>query len=206
MKTTGCLAAALSAAAIALSACGDSTGSAVASGSLAFGYTGARSGSYSATGSFRRTSDSTFARQPFAVGARGTESGVSFVSLLAYQPVSTTTGDLVLFLLPNVTGPTTLDLSPGCAAAECPLAAIVFDTDSQASQDESEFYAFESGTLEVTSVSGGRMRGTFSGKATQFLGGESVTVAGGTFDVPLVSQGFLGASRAVATPLRATPR
>ncbi|MFL5538464.1 MAG: hypothetical protein ACJ8J0_05700 [Longimicrobiaceae bacterium] len=203
---TGYLAAALAAAAITLSACGDSTGSDAASGSLAFSYTGARSGSYSATGSFRRTSDSTFARQPFAVGAKGTENGVSFVSLLAYQPVSATTGDLALFLLPNVTGPTTLDLSPGCAAAECPLAAIIFDTDPQASEDESDVYTFESGTLAVTSVSGGRMRGTFSGTATQFFGGESVTVTGGTFDVPLVSQGFLGASRAVATPLRVTPR
>jgi hypothetical protein len=188
MKNTPIAAALLAAAALALAACGgDGTGSSVEPGSLSFTYTGARSGSYSATGSIRRTSDSTFARQPFAVGAKGSLQGTSFVSILSYQPVTAETGNMALFDLANVTGPTTLSLSSACDADDCPFAAIVFDTDPNASEDESDFYLFESGTLNVTSVSGNHLRGTFSGTATEFFGDATITVTNGTFDVPLVS-------------------
>jgi len=181
------IAAALAAASLALAACGDGTGSSVEPGSLSFTYTGARSGSYSATGIIRRTSDTTFAKQPFAVGAKGSLQGTSFVSVLSYRPVTAETGDMVLFDLANVTGPTTLSLSSSCDADDCPFAAIVFDTDPNASEDESDFYVFESGTLNVTSVSGNHLRGTFSGTATEFFGDATITVTNGTFDVPLVS-------------------
>jgi hypothetical protein len=119
--------------------------------------------------------------------------------------VTASTGHLVLMVLPPVTGPTTLDLSSSCDTADCPLAAVVFDTDPDDSEDESDFYVFGGGTLTVTSVSGGRMRGTFSGTASEFAGGLGVTITGGTFDVPLVSESFLGASRAAAAPLRMMP-
>jgi hypothetical protein len=181
------ISAALAAASLALAACGDGTGSSVEPGSLSFTYTGARSGLYSATGTIRRTSDTTFAKQPFAVGAKGTIQGTSFVSVLSYRPVTTETGDMVLFDLANVTGPTTLSLSSACDADDCPFAAIVFDTDPNASEDESDFYVFDSGTLNITSVSGNHLRGTFSGTATEFFGDAIITVTNGTFDVPLVS-------------------
>ncbi|HSU12882.1 hypothetical protein [Longimicrobium sp.] len=204
MKNTG-IAAALLAATISLAACGDSTGSSVDPGSLSFTYTGARSGSYSATGAIVRTSDTTFAKQPFAVGAKGTLQGQTFVSILSYRPVTSSTGDMVLFDLANVTGPTVLSLDAGCVADDCPFAGIAFDTDPDASEDESDFYLFDSGTLSVTAVSGGRIRGTFSGTATEFFGDATITVTNGAFDVPLVSPSRVpSASRAsVATRLRA---
>jgi len=206
MKTKH-LAAALAAASIALSACGDGTGSSgtTASGSLSFDYSGARSGSYRASGTFQRTSDSTFAKQPFAVGARGTVSGTTFVDLLSYQPVNAQTGHMVLIELPNVTAPATFSLNGSCDTDDCPLAGLVFDTDPSASEDSSDLYFFDTGTLQVTSVSSGRIRGTFSGTATQFLGEQTITVTNGTFDVPLVSQSFLGTRGVSATAkLRAT--
>ncbi|HEX6748991.1 MAG TPA: hypothetical protein VF092_16960 [Longimicrobium sp.] len=189
MKTTGYLAAAL--AAITLTACGDGTGSDLTPGSLAFTYEGARSGSYSASGTFERASDSTFAKQPFAVGAKGSDGANAFVSILSYLPVTAATGHMVLFALPNVTAPTTLNVDAGCATAECPAIAVVFDTNPDESEDEADFYVFESGTIEVTSVSSSRMRGTFSGTATEFFGDQSITVTNGTFDVPLVNPRFL---------------
>ena len=202
MKTKH-LAVALAAASMALSACGDSTGSSgtTASGSLSFDYTGARSGSYRASGAFQRTSDTTFAKQPFAVGARGTISGVTFVDLLSYQPVDAQTGHMVLIELPNVTAPTTFSLDGSCDTDDCPLAAVIFDTDPNASEDDSDLYFFETGTLQVTSVSSGRLRGTFSGTATEFLGDQTITVTNGTFDVPLVSQSFAG-TRAVSATVK----
>ncbi|HEX8906038.1 MAG TPA: hypothetical protein VF771_14415 [Longimicrobiaceae bacterium] len=209
MKQTIRLAAALAAAAITLAACGDSTGNSEASpGSLSFSYTGARSGSYSATGAFRQTSDSTFAKQPFAVGARGAESGFTYISLLSYQPVTAEEGDMALFILPNVTSPATFPLSASCETADCPFAALIFDTNPDASEDDSDLYLLESGSVNVTSVSSRRMRGTFSGTATELFGDASITVTNGSFDVPLVSQGFFGAAdRAVAMPkLRASRR
>ena len=189
MMKKGYLAAAL--AALTLAACGDGTGSDIASGSLAFTYSGARNGSYSASGTFERTSDSTFARQPFAVGARGSDGATTFASILSYQPATSATGHLVLFSLPNVTAPATLTFDANCDAADCPVGGVIFDTNPDQSEDEADFYVFDSGTLEVTSVSSGRLRGTFSGTATEFFGDRSITITHGTFDVPLVSPQFL---------------
>lgn len=206
MKTKH-LAAALAAAAMALSACGDGTGSSggTASGSLNFDYSGARSGSYRASGTFQRTSDTTFAKQAFAVGARGTISGTTVIDLLSYQPGNAQTGNMVLIELPNATGPATFSLDASCGTDDCPLAAIIFDTDPNASEDSSDLYFFETGAVQVTSVSSGRIRGTFSGTATEFVGDQTITVTNGTFDVPLVSQSFLGTRAVSATArLRAT--
>jgi hypothetical protein len=195
---TGSLAAALALAALTLSGCGDSTGLGSKTGSLSFSYSGARSGSFSASGEYRATTTS-FVKQPFAVGSKGVENGVAFISVLSYQPVTSTTGDVAIVLLPNVTAPTTLSLDSTCDTDACPLAAVVFDTDPDVDEDESDFYVFDSGTLQVTSVASGRITGTFSGTATEFLSDAAITVTNGTFDVPLVSQSALG-SRMVSIP------
>lgn len=202
---TGCLAVALAVAALTLSGCGDSTGSGVKTGSLSFSYSGARSGSYNASGEYRPTATS-FARQPFAVGSKGVQNGVAFISVLSYQPVTTTTGHVVIMLLPTVTAPATLSLDASCDTDQCPLAGVVFDTDPDVAEDESNLYVFDSGTLQVTSVSSGRITGTFSGTATEILSDSSITVTNGAFDVPLVSQRVLG-NRMVSVPqLRAARR
>jgi hypothetical protein len=51
------------------------------------------------------------------------------------------------------------------------------------------FYIITSGTAHITSVSGGRLRGTFSGTAESFFGGDvgEITITNGAFDVPLLS-------------------
>jgi len=193
---------ALAAATLVLAGCGDSTGSnnQIASGSLAFGYTGARSGSYSASGAIHATTTG-FVKEPFAAGVKLNDSGTDFVGIVAYVPVTTSTGHEVLILFPKVAAGQSVSLSENCVSNSCPLAIVAFETDPDLEEDDSDPFFFTSGTLQVTSISGSRISGTFSGQAEDFDGTRTITVTGGTFDVPLVSQSaFPAANRAVPTP------
>lgn len=201
MKTR--LLTALAAATLAMAGCKDSTGSTkseITSGSLAFGYTGARSGSYSASGVLHPTSTS-FTKESFAAGIKLVQNGTNFVGLIAYVPVTASTGNEVIVLFPSVAAGKDVNLSDSCAGSDCPIAAIAFDTDPDLEEDDSDPFFFTTGTLHVTSSSGGRISGTFSGTAEDFDGTRTITVTGGTFDVPLLEQSQLpSASRSAPTP------
>lgn len=210
MRTNDLFRAALAGAVALLAACSDSTGStATGPGSLSFTYAGDRSGSYSANGEFK-TSGSSFVKQPFAVGARGTTAVGTSIAMIAYQPVSASTGNMVLIGLPDVSGTGTFGLGDdSCAASDlatCPFAAILFDTNPDLEEDDSQIFAFTSGTLTVTSNTGGHLRGTFSGTAETIFADSTITVTNGAFDVPVRSQSSLSLDRAAARPVRLLDR
>jgi predicted small secreted protein len=197
------LAAALAAAAMVTAGCKDSTGDDgddVASGSIAFSHSGARSGSYAANGALRKAGPSSFEKRPFAAGVELSDFGQTLIGIVGYVPVTSSTGNEVVFLLPAVAAGTTLDLSDGCVLETCPLALITFDTNPDLDEDDSEGFLFGGGTIHVTSVSSGRIQGTFSGTASTFAGDRAITVTGGTFDVPVLDESsFPSASRSAPT-------
>jgi hypothetical protein len=199
MKTR--LLTALAAATLALAGCKDSTGSKdIASGSLAFSYTGARSGTYSASGAIHPTA-SGFTKQPFASGVKLTNGGQNFVGIISYVPVTASTGHEVIIIFPSTAAGQNVPLSDNCVTSDCPLAIVAFETDPDLQEDNSDPFFFTAGTLHVTSVSSTRITGTFSGVAEDFDGTRTITITGGSFDVPLVDQSLIpAASRAVPTP------
>jgi hypothetical protein len=195
MRTTKLLNTALAGAVALLAACSDTTGgSGPGPGSLSFNYGGDRVGSYSASGTYRPRGSS-FDKVPFAVGVR---SSGSDLAVLSYQPVTSTTGNMVLLAVPGVTGNGSYSLaSDNCGSNDCPLALLVFDTNPDLEEDDSQVFAFSSGTLTVTSISGGRMTGTFSGTAETLFADSVITITNGSFDLPVRSGGTL-ATRAKA--------
>lgn len=183
-------------AAAALAACStDSTGfEEIESGSLAFNYTGARSGSYSATGSFTAsTGRNAFQALPFAAGVKINDPVAGqLVGIIAFLPFTASTGHQASFLLPPVTAGQTLDLATSCTTFTfCPLGLLAFDLNLAVAAQDPDTFVFTSGTLTIASVSGGRMAGTFSGVAEDSAGVRTITVTDGTFDVPLVDQSRL---------------
>ncbi|HVG46414.1 MAG TPA: hypothetical protein VM890_16840 [Longimicrobium sp.] len=200
---TGFLAAALAAATVAMAGCKDSTGNnnnEIASGSLAFGYTGARSGTYSASGSLEKQTATDFVKKSFATGVKLSDGAQNFVGVVAYLPVAASTGHEVIFLFPSSAAGATLNLTDTCPNASCPIGIVAFDTDPNLEEDDSDPFFFTTGTIHISSTSGGRVSGTFSGTALDFEGTRSITVTGGTFDVPLLDESdFPSANRSAPT-------
>jgi predicted small secreted protein len=192
---------ALAAATVVLAGCKDSTGSGgdIASGSLAFGYAGARSGAFSTSGGVRAQNGGGFTKEQFATAVKFTDPDGTSVAMVAYLPVTASTGHEVVFAFASATAGQSLALTDDCITA-CALGIVVFDTDPDLEEDDSEAFFFTSGTLQVASVSGGRIRGTFSGTAEDLEGTRTITVSAGTFDVPLVDQSRFPA------PDRSAPR
>ncbi|HEU4562781.1 MAG TPA: hypothetical protein VFS20_33435 [Longimicrobium sp.] len=189
MRTTKLLKTAMAGAVALLAACNDSTGgSGTGPGSLSFSYSGDRVGSYSASGTYRPRGSS-FDKVPFAVGVR---SSGSDLAVLSYQPVTSTTGDMVLLAVSGVSQTGSYSLaSDNCGSNDCPLALLLFDTNPDLEEDDSQVFAFSSGTLNVTSISSGRMTGTFSGTAETFFADSVITISNGSFDLPVRSGGVL---------------
>jgi hypothetical protein len=198
---TGYLAAALAAATLAMAGCKDSTGpKPTASGSLSLSYTGVRSGTFSASGALQRQGTSGFVKQPFAAGVKLVSGSQNYVGIVAYLPVTATTGHQVILLFPSSPAGTNLTLTDDCAVGVCPLGVVAFDTDPDAQVDESDPFAFSTGTLHISTISGSRISGTFSGTALDFEGTRQITVTGGTFDVPLLEENqFPAGSRSAPT-------
>jgi len=208
MNTHQIIKAALAGAVALLAACGDSTGSsntATGSGSLSYTYTGARSGSYSANGEFQQNTTS-FVKQPFAVGVRSQQAGLSAISIVSYLPVTSTTGHMVLIGIPELSGTGNIDLSGTSCSSLCPLALLLFDTNPDLEEDDSQLFGFTGGRVSVTSNSGGHLRGTFSGTAENFAGDSVITITNGAFDVPIRNESSLNLDRAVARPVRMMER
>jgi len=181
--------AALAAVTVAAAACKDTTGIAPpTAGSLSFSYTGARSGSYSASGLLTRHNDSAFVKQSFASGLTLTNNGRPYVGMLSYAPLTTSSGDEVVFLFPSVGAGQTLTFTETCATSTCSLGLIAFNTNPDLVNDGSDPFFFTTGTLQITSVKDGRIAGTFSGTAVDSLGTRTITVTGGTFDISVRNQ------------------
>jgi len=192
---------AIAGAAALLAACSDSTGSSgSASGSLGFTYGGARAGSYSASGTFKQTGSS-FVKQPFAVGVSSSTTAGAALAMLSYVPVTSSTGNMVLIGIPNRASGT-IALDDNCGGNEiCPFAAVLFGTNPDLEEDDSQIFTFTSGQVNITSNNGKRVTGTFSGTAETFLGDSVITITNGTFDMPVRSSTSLSGNRVLA-PVR----
>jgi hypothetical protein len=203
---TGWMAAALAAMTVAAAACKDSTGIAPpTAGSLAFSYTGALTGSYSANGLLTRHSDSTFVKQSFASGLTLTNGGQPYVGMLSYAPTTASAGDQVIFLFPSVAAGQTLTLTETCAGAGCSLGLIAFHANPDLANDGSDPFFFTTGTIHVNSFTNGRITGTFSGTAVDSVGTRTITVTGGTFDVSVRNESAYPAGNRLV-PTRAYQR
>jgi hypothetical protein len=188
---TGLLAATLAAATVVLVGCKDSTGgdnTPIAAGSLAFSYTGARSGTYSTSGAVAERSGGGFVKQQFATAVKFNDPGQSSIGVISYFPVSTSTGDEVIFAFPSSGVGQTSVLTDNCNTTGCALGLIVFDTNPDLQEDSSEPFFLTTGTLQVSAISGGRITGTFRGTAEDLAGVQTITVTNGTFDLPLIDQ------------------
>jgi hypothetical protein len=166
-----------------VASCGDSgTGSNNLSGSVSFTYSGAISGSFSASGALPVvTSQET---QQWAVGARDDSQGEVIVEAL--KPRTSTSHDVViLFITRTTVGSSLVD----CGQNVC--ADLFFDFDvNNSSEDVQQSCFLASGTLNIATITSSRVTGTFSGTGSCFaLGGgaASFTVSSGAFDVALVS-------------------
>lgn len=178
------------AAALSLAACGgDSTGSDKASGSLSFSYSGARSGSYSASGKYEELNGNSFTKREFAVATTDNSSGTPAIAMLSYNPVSSTRGDLTLFAFtrPNSAGTIAVD-DDNCVSDDCPLGLFAFNVNPDVSSTTGEtYYYLTKGTISVTAISSSNVSGTFQGKAVDLDSGDTLRVTNGSFNVPIVS-------------------
>ncbi len=209
---TALLAVALAAAAVSLTGCRDSTGSdGTASGWMTFSFAGARSGTFSTNGAIRRRDETQLVEKPFAAGYEYVSQNPLFqgpvIEIMAYAPVTKSKGTQVFFLLPAVTAGQTLDLNCDFYTPVCIPGHVVFDADLNRPSDGSDGFSFYAGTITITSVSGGRLRGTFSATGYGYHDQRTITVTGGSFDVPLLDQSHYYGDRAApgAAYLRRNP-
>jgi hypothetical protein len=157
------------------------------SGSVSFTYTGAGGGTFSAAGdvpSFNAPSTSS----SWAVGY--TDAGETYV--VASRPRTGGLTDLaVLRIQRTTTGSEPID--PACdvdGSAAC--SGLMFSLNFNGNGDTGDFFCFlSSGTVVVTEISEGRIKGTFSGSGscTAGAGGTpaAFAVTGGSFDVARVT-------------------
>lgn len=174
--------------ALALAACGDSTGNEDSNrGSIAFTYSGAESGSFDADGEFRRgiTASSTFS------AAIIDEDGIT---LVGNETRANNRSDLFLMLVPERRGTTT------CAATDidCEMFGLFFINVSEQDELSDGIFAGSEGSVNVTGLTEKRVRGTFSLtlEDVESMSGTPATVRlrSGTFDVPIVTESELGGS------------
>ncbi len=143
---------ALSALALALGACGDSTGSDDDEGRLSFSYSGAVSGQFNASGELRANSSSL----DFAGGF--VEDGE--LVLLASEPTGNGRSDFFVVVGPAQERSTTC--SPSTDFFDCDLlAGLALDQDFDTEEYDRSFSGFV-GTLSVTELDSDHARGTFS--------------------------------------------
>ena len=194
---------ALAAALGSMAACKDSTGSDNNgnNGSLSFNYSGARSGSYQASGQYQ-SSGTSFAKQSFAVGTNTVLFGTPVALIASYQPTTSSRGDEVILVLEGNAHTGTYSRDFDCDA-NCAIGFVSYGIDPALDDDtSSDDFSFADGTVTVTSVSNGRMRGTFSGHMEDDETSlRTVNVVSGSFDVPMVSSGSLGFNKMSAVRL-----
>lgn len=185
----------------ATAACdGDSSGSGDDTrGSLSFSYSGAVSGSFSASGKYEDLGGGDFERtSPLAVGIRYFDDaeGEDFIDLFTYRPRTSTTGDFADIFFADVSSSQTISmdldaclrndftLNPGCAVG-------FFGFNGDYDDPNSSNWITVTGELKVTSVSNSNLRGTFSGTLENLDTQQTITVTNGKFDVPLVDEADL---------------
>ena len=173
---------------LALAACGDSTGNDDSNrGSVEFNYSGAVSGSFDSDGEFRRgaTTANTFS------AAIINEDGIT---LIGNKARASGRSDLFALVMPERRGTTTCTFDD----FDCEMFGFFFVNLSENAEQADYFFAGWEGSVNVTSLTEDRVRGTFSLtlEDEEFSTGTPPTVRlrNGTFDVPIVSESELGGS------------
>ncbi len=195
---TRSLLSALALAVLALPACRDSTSGSTPSpdsGSVSFSYTGAVSGSYSVAGELEVESSGAPRYRSFAAAIDEFRGATHLVHLIAGRPRGGGLGDLVSMELPNPavrTYDVTLDCDRDCTYVSFSLDA---GWDTENSGIDGRHFGMDDGTVQINDVSGGRMRGTFSGSLVDEgdrLNGVAnprrIQVQNGVFDVPVFDE------------------
>jgi hypothetical protein len=160
-------------------------------GTISFSYSGAISGSFSASGTLRLGSNQQPEFGSWAAGGRGPDNALVVTGL---QPRTDQRGNAVALFVPAATGPATFPISPNCAFPDDMCPAVVLVTNALVTGTEPSFDRLclvLTGSITVTAVSQERARGNFSGAGTCF-DSQTATPTGlflvtnGVFDVPLV--------------------
>lgn len=168
-------------------ACSDSSGPEMR-GSVAFTYTGAGGGTYSASGDAPSSTATEPPTGSWAAGyVRANESHV-----VGSTPRSGVLVDLALLRLEGTT-PGSVSIDPACnidGSTSC--TGVDFYLNFNGDGDTGDFFcALTSGTIVLTQVSSSRAKGTFSGSGicVDGTGGgsEAFEVSNGAFDVALIA-------------------
>ncbi|HET6764882.1 MAG TPA: hypothetical protein VFH27_14455 [Longimicrobiaceae bacterium] len=211
MRTLHRLAAVTTALVLGLSACKDSTGNnnggdgglTDTSGSVSFQYAGFTAGSFATSG----TAPTAVGNHPqFAAAQRDTAQGQAYIVLLGFQQRATGRTDLIDLEMAEPAGPATLSLADTCGTdtsiAGCAFAfvGLNWDLSTSSSLPDEQSYGVDAGSVQITSVSSTRIRGTFSAHALD-ESGHAITISAGSFDVPFVhGNAFFNRSPAVSGP------
>jgi hypothetical protein len=170
--------------------CSDSSGP-TNMGTLTFTYTGAGGGTYSASGPAPAADGNPPTATSWAVG------GVNAANAHATVGGSTPrTAGLIDFAVLTFDRATvgSVEIDPGCNWDDDVCAAMILFLNFQSNGDQADFYCgLTAGTLVITEISGGRIKGTFSGTGECSDGVNAptaFTVTNGTFDVAVVA-GFI---------------
>ncbi|HEU4558470.1 MAG TPA: hypothetical protein VFS20_11495 [Longimicrobium sp.] len=155
-------------------------------GAARFTYSGARSGSFTAAGVPDPTSTSYAYARPSSSG---------WMDVTTTWVRSNGSRIRLSFAFPTPTRPTTVefDWSECPADGFCPGGIVIFTPPPPSITDESgeDVFSFARGTIRITSVEGGRIRGIFSGRGNrQTAGGGTLMLSDGAFDVPIVDESF----------------
>jgi hypothetical protein len=165
---------------LVLPACSDSTGSdADLHGTLQFSYVGAFEGEFRAE---NRTALPLGDEAAIALESDGPAADPGILVMALDARAGSEEGDMLMLELPLLNGPRSLPVDEFCQDDSCAGGVLLMDTGAD---DGSGFFSLVSGTVQVTEISGNRIRGSFSGTARDEFSEAELTIAGGTFDVPM---------------------
>jgi len=176
---------ALAAVALVAGMCSDSgVGPNPLSGSVSFTYSRGVSGSFSASGMLPISNQQAAS---WAAGERDEANATLFVE--AFTPRSASTHD-ELYLSIHRLDVGTMNVGGACTTTACTLLTFTYGA-SNATSSYDNVCTLMSGTITISAISQSRAQGSFSGTGGCFpLGGapaSTFTVAGGSFDVPLIT-------------------
>lgn len=158
-------------------------------GTLAFSYAGDRSGSYVVGGEIALDAER---RPQFGTWAAALPDAEGDIQIAASQARNAPEATVFLLALNNITAPGTYPIDLDCTQetrSSCAIGFFAFGY-NWANVDESPeaLYFVADGSVTVTEIDGGRVRGTFRGEGPRLPGGSGTTISfsDGNFDVPVV--------------------
>jgi hypothetical protein len=150
-------------------------------GAVRFDFSGAKSGAFTARGD-----GVTRASAEWAVGDRSR----GWITVNAVRATGGSRQDVFSFDFPEQAAPYIIRFDRSQCAPQAPCSGGIVVLGMDPASDTSgpgEDYLFSKGEIHVTSLAGGRVRGTFSGTAPADPGTGALQIVDGSFDVPLVA-------------------